>query len=506
MILSTPQSIEFLDLDGRVIAAKYTLAVGWNLLSARIGLGAWVWDDCMLVCNACPGAGILNFARIRITFRDGTRRDGVPNRFAWQKLGETDLLIGNGHECMVPRGCFVVRWNWDYTAPAVVPYFNTAVHWHPSQRQTISINLTQDRGLGLYQPAGENDTAPPGATNRGSIVGWEQDGPGLVLRSDLLIERSPLACLDPNTGMPLIVPHADYDGVRGWTQTTQLPIFCKPLLSPNSTGMREPRVSVRGTCDYTNQLLGIPRNTSYGPFDNQHLGNLLTGLIAAAQCDDECARFFLAVVANDTRITKLDPVHSPNGSRQLAWSMESLLHWEPTWDMGRQLAVRVEEAQTPSGAVLRAPANYPFSPTPQSYGMPADYDSDQTMERILTCIPLGRLGYVDFVRKCAEGMPWPPTKFLGVGRNQTEIFEHYEHACGDGDFFGDILIGLGMLLQPRDHYWASLALQQPVPGTSYENFVPYENLGARLAAMKVQTQGREQSAVLRALLERKITG
>lgn len=482
--------------QSNVMLSRGTLDHGWNPIT-RLKSGIHVFDVGLVIWNACPGAGELNIDRIEITFdRPPT---GILPCANWTVVGNK-LIIGAGHEGFLPRASLRVRWDYSAVAPTSVPYGPATVHWAASQHRDIFTplknGLPHPRPTGMWPVYGEQQVAPPGADDRDAVAGWEQDGAGLLLRSDMTMNRMPIGCLDQHTGEPIVLHDPTY--TLDATPNAQLVQFSRAFSVSDPT--RAPRVTVPGTCSYFSFM-----RTNEPAFNGQHRGNATSRVRGAAQCGDPIAQFDLRVLANDAAMAKSDASSNPFGGRDRAWRIDALAHAPEFWELGRTMSNENVAAQTQSGGILRAPAGYGFNPSPQSYGMPADFDSDQLMERDLTCYAAGLYGQIDLIRRAIIGQPWPAPKFVGVGRNQTEIFDTYQHPCGPGDYYGDIALGVWAVLDPHDVEWQLFALKQPVPGWTpplvWASWHGYTSLKQRRDLMRAATLGREQSAMLLSVLE-----
>lgn len=474
-----------------------TLRKGWNSMP-EIFAGWWVRDGMMDFWNACQGAGEMFIDRIEITF-DGPVR-GIILRSGWSILGHT-LIIGDGGEYVPPRGVYAVRWNFRAVAPRTFQYGPVTGTWALSQKRDIfgpmCTMLTAPRATKMWAPYGEAMAAPPGANDRHGVPGHEQDGPGFLLRCDRVMERMPIGCLDQETGQPIQLEDEDYTLDRGWTKGGAHVAFCRAFAVYDDT--RVPRVTCPGSSTYRDMMLGLVVDASFTPYNGQHLGNALGAILAAALCGDAFAIFCLRAVVNDIDMAKYDLSACPAGGRDRAWRLYAWAHVRTSWRKFTQQAHETAVRQTISGAILRAPSNYGFLPSPQSYGMPEDWDSDQGMERILTLNSFGLLdGMLHVIKKGAQGMPWPTVKFLGVGANQEEIFPHYQHPCGERDFFAWILLGVLALLEPNGTEWREWCLVEPTPDNETATAHTLAELRTQL---RHGERGREQTAVLLSVLE-----
>lgn len=489
-----------------------TLHAGWNSLPT-IKAGVWLRNRALEFWNACLGAGELNIDRIEITF-DGPV-SGVLARANWHvdPARPNVLVIGTGHEWVCPRGVLTVRWDYRIgeTAPTHIPYGPATVTWAANQKRDLfgplSHALLAPRETGMWAPgvaSPHKQADPPGADERNGVCGWEQDVPGMLLRSDLVMERMPIGCLDQATGMPVLLDRAhepDYTLDTGWGRHGQLYAFCQPVMTADAP--RAPIVTWPGTCSYRALMLGLDIYNSYTRFNGQHRKNALGHIIAAAQCGDESAIFFLANFANDAAMAEnYGPM--PRGGRDFSWRIDAWAHVRTHWRRAQKSADDVEKAVTANGGILRAPAGYGFSPDPQELGMPADWDSDQLMERDIAIYVFGLFGKIEAMKKAILGRPWPSRcKFLGVGITHGEAFPTYQHPCGTPDYYPDLGLGAWAVLEPREPKWQELALIQPVSGWSVPtNWTHYASLKERRDVMRAQPSlGREQSAMLLSVLE-----
>lgn len=478
---------------------------GWNRLTP-IKAGIWLRRDALEFWNACPGAGELFISRIEIMF-DGAV-SGVLARANWMidPVRPNVLIIGTGHEYVAPRDVLTVRWNYRQgeTAPTQIPYGPTTVTWAASQKRdlftSMAARLTSPRDTGMWAPgvaSPHRQADPPGADERNGVSGWEQDVPGMLLRSDLVMERMAVGCLDQQTGQPIMLPNEhDYTLDRGWTKLGQLQAFCQPVTSIYDT-VRHPIVTWPGTCGYRDTMLGANIYNSFTPFNGQHCGNALGHVRAAAQCVDESAAFFLNVLANDAAMAKDDASANPRGGRDMAWRMDAWAHSRVHYSRGQAAADEVERAQMPNGGILRGSKDYGFNPTPQSFGMPADWDSDQLMERDLTIYSWGLFNKLAAIKKAILGRPQPSTvKFVGVGQTGGEAFPTYQHPCGSPDYYPMLGLGVWATLEPRNTQWQTLAVNQPTP----EGVVCHTLLALRNQLRK-ESRGCEQTAMILAKLE-----
>jgi hypothetical protein len=489
-----PVELRLIDQRQRVVVDEDLNPLGWTPLD-RLHGGVMAHDVGLSYENSCPGAGELFLDRMEITF-DGPVTGVLPCA-NWTARGNV-LVIGAGGEYLAPRSSLVVRWDYTATAPTEVPYGSATVRWHPSQKRDVfgplKAYLEKPRPTGMVPVYGGEQVAPPGAHDRDGVPGHEQDGPGFLLRSDLVINRMPIGCVDQRTGEPLLLNDPDYTLVRGWSKATQLAEFSRAFARYQES--RDPIVTLKGASRSRELLLGTRRDKCASAFDGQHLGNALGHLRAAAQCGDPIAIRHLALIANDCAMARQDPSSMVRGGRDMAWRIDAWAHARQHWFRAESFADDLVARQTGSGAFLRAPKDYPFSPTPQSFGMPPDFDTDATMERWLTCYALGLFGHTEPIRKAISGCPWPVPKFLGVGRNQTEKFPTYQHPCGPGDYFPDLALGVLATLDPASTDWQYRALTQPTP-----DGVLCDSLRKRRDVMRAATLGREQSAVLLSVLE-----
>lgn len=493
--------------------ASRVLAKGWNGMAA-IKSGVWVRRDTLEFWNACLGAGELNIDRIEVTFDEPV--NGVLSRANWRvdPARPNVLIIGAGHEYIPPRGVLTVRWNHRIgeVAPSQIAYGPVTVTWAASQKRDLftpmASRLPSPRETGMWAPgvaSPHKQCDPPGADERNGVCGWEQDVPGMLLRSDLVMERMAIGCLDQNTGMPVLLSRAtepDYTLDTGWTRHGQLYAFCKPVLTMGQ-GSRTPLVTWAGTSTYSALMLGLDIYNSYTRFNGQHRKNALGHVIAAAQCGDESAIFFLACFANDAAISE-NYGKSPRGGRDFSWRIDAWAHSRAFWRRAQKGADDVEKAQTISGGILRGGAGYGFNPSPQSFGMPANWDSDQMMERDIAIYMLGLFGKIGPIKKAIMGRRWPSRyKFVGIAETGGAPFDTYQNPCGSPDYYPDLALGVWSVLEPRETTWQTLSLIQPVSGWSVPpNWTHYSSLKERRDIMRAQPSlGREQSAMLLSTLE-----
>lgn len=476
--------------------ARGALDHGWTPIQ-RLKAGVHVYDVGLVIWNACPGAGEWNIDRIEITFdRPPT---GILPTANWTIVGNK-LVIGAGHEGFLPRGSLRVRWDYSAVAPSSVPYGPATVKWASSQHRDIFTDLSQSlvapRPTGMWPVYGNQEVAPPGANDRDAVAGWEQDGAGLLLRSDMTMNRMPIGCLNQQTGEPMMVYDPTY--TLDATPNAQLVQFSTAFSVSDPT--RKPRVTIPGTCSYLTYM-----RDKEPAFNGQHRGNATSRVRGAAQCNDPIAQFDLRVLANDAAMAQDSFTANPRGGRDRAWRIDAFAHAPEFWQSGQMMNQENVQGQTGSGAILRAPAGYGFNPSPQSFGMPANFDSDQLMERDLSCYAAGLYGQIDLIRRAIRGQPWPAPKFVGVGMNQSVIFDTYQHPCGPGDYFGDLALGCWAVLEPTNTEWQAFALKQPVPGwTPPQGWLAwhgYSSLKERRDLMRAATLGREQSAMMLSVLE-----
>lgn len=489
------------------------LQQGWNP-APIIKAGVWMRGSSLEFWNACPGAGELYIDRIEVTF-DG-HVTGVLARANWHvdAARPNVLVIGAGHEYVPPRGVLTVRWDYRIgeTAPFQIPYGATTVTWAPSQKRDLfgpmAAKLLAPRATGMWAPGVASphmQCDPPGADERNGACGWEQDVPGMILRSDLVMERMAIGCLNQSTGQPLTLDRAhepDYTLDTGWTRHGQLYAFCGPVIGLYND-QRTPIVTWAGTCPYRNMMLGLDIYNSFTRFNGQHRKNALGHVLAAAQCGDESATMFLTVLANDAAMAE-NYGKSPRGGRDFAWRIDAWAHSRAFWRRAQKGADDNEHAQMENGGILRGSKDYGFNPSPQSFGMAAGWDSDALMERAFTIYTWGLFGKIAAIKKAILGMPWPcGVKFVGVGLTGGEAFPTYQHPCGPGDYYPPLALGVWAVLEPHETQWQQLALKQPVSGWSApSNWHGYASLKERRDIMRAQPSlGREQEAVLLSVLE-----
>ena len=468
---------------------------GWTSMP-EMHAGVMGHEEGLVFWNACPGAGELYLHRIEIDFGGPIR--GILPCWNWTQNGSL-LTIGTGGEYIPVRGSLRIRWSYPSKAPASVQYGPRRVNWSPLQRRDLitplSLALVHPRETGMVPVFGERYVAPPGGSNRNSVSGWEQDARGMALRSDLVMNRMPIGCLDQETGAPIKVWSPDYTLAVGMNKSGQLAEFSRAFAVYDDA--RRPITTLPGECLYAPLLRGDNRDDSFVQFDGQHRGNAPGHVRAAAQCGDSIAIRDIEVLANDARMAKSDSSSIPFGCRDRAWRVDAFAHSRPNWQGGLYSALDTVANQGASGCFLRAPNGYPFSPNPWTeYGTPLDIDVDPTMERWLTCYALGMYGHVDAIRKAIHGSPWPAPKFLGVGRNQSEVFPTWQGQWGPPDYYGHLGIGVLAALDKTATDWREFALKQPTPdGKSFANIAALRN------GLRVAERGQEQTAVLLAVLE-----
>lgn len=469
---------------------------GWTPMP-ELRAGVMGHEEGLVFWNACPGAGELYLDRIVIDFGGPIR--GILPCSRWLQSG-SKLTIGLGSEYIPPRGSLRIRWAYPSKAPSSVRYGPATVNWSPLQRRDLFTplvsSLALNRDTGMIPVFGERQVAPPGGSNRNSVAGWEQDARGMTLRSDLVMNRTPVGCLDQATGLPTFeVDHDDYTLAVGHNKATQLPEFSRAFALYDDD--RRPIVTLPGSSPYAALMRGDDRDNSLVQFDGQHRGNVLGHVRAAAQCGDTIAIRDLEVLGNDASLARSGPSDTPIGCRDLAWRIDAFTHARPCWSHGQYLAREVVAHQGANGCFLRAPYGYAFSPNPWvEFGTPHDIDVDATMERWLSCYSLGLFGHVEPIRKAITGCPWPAPKFLGVGRNQVEIFATYQGAWGPGDYYGHLGLGCLAALDKSATDWREFALKQPTP-----DGYTCATLPVLRDALRVATRGQEQCAVLLAVLE-----
>jgi hypothetical protein len=477
---------------------------GWNPMPDIHG-GVWLYETSFTFWNASPGAGEIYLSRIEATF-DGPVQ-GVLPRSNWHvdPTRPNVLVIGNGHEYIEPRGSRRVRWSYSNRCPTTVMYGGVQLKFAPSQKRDIfhalAATLPSARDTGAWAPFGDRQPDTPGGQGIGSLGGWEQDAAGFLLRADLVMERMAIGRLDQQTGQPIRTVDHDYTTVRGYGKTTQLDEFTKPPASIWDDS-RAPLVTWAGTCAYRDLMLGVNRGTCFLPYDAQHLCRALVPLKAAVQCGDPSARFDLDMVAADCQAARMDTTALPNGSRGLGWTIDAFAHSRPTFGLARTLAKREADAQTVSGAILRAPYGYSFSPSPWAVSetiqnpMPLNMDADAVLERAISCHAGALDSHLETIKRALAGMPWPSRKFLGVGENQTTIYPEYQHPCGGGTWEIHMAIGAAAALDPHGTWWQTYALTEPTPGG--KRATSLVNLRDILRAEQV---GMDATAVLRCVLE-----
>lgn len=439
-------------------------------------------DGCPLWVNGEPGAGILEFDRIEATFDEP-----LPARFrrsGWALEGDRKLVIGRGSECIAPRGLLPIRTHFRAQAPSGFTYGGKPGRWAAAQiqglRTTFASRLAAERDTGLWAPYGAKQAAPPGADQRPTVPGFEQDGEGFLLRADAVAERMAVACLwGPRPGF---LGDQGYAAGRGWSQAGQL--------SQYRTLDGQPYRANPGDCAYAYALVGMQRDAGWGPFDPEHTGNALGAWIAARDCGDKAAQFYIDLLANDLSLAT-GPYGIPRmarGGRAFAWTIAAFWHSTQLHDRALQM---IDELV--AWGFMRAPASYPFNPTPQSFGMPADIDSEQLMEGCLSDHARALGGRFDVVRDHLFNSPAPSRyKFVARGRNQTEVFARYQHPCGNGDFFfPSVPIGICLHANHDDHEVRALAMQSFGASTWAE----------LRDILRARSNEREQTALLQSVVE-----
>lgn len=457
----------------------------------RIGSGFRVFGENLLWINGEVGAGVIQFDALSIRYDSPLPLTLL--RTGWAASGDT-LTIGRGSEAIAPRAMLPIRLGYSATAIAGIGYGPRTVRWAATQRRDIFLPLldylAQERSTGLWAPIGAKQAAPPGADDRATVPGYEQNGPGFLLKADLIAERMAVACVDSVHGEPLAVRDDGYAAGRGWSGAGQHKAFESSAWISWIPFVKPWKTTVSGDCPYVSQMCGEARDSGWGPFDPEHTGNALSHWIAAMNCGDAMANFYIRLLANDLAMAT-GPYGIPRmarGGRAFAWTIATLWHTrEHRWD-----ALRMIDELVAHGP-MRAPASYPFSPTPQSFGMPWDADSEQLMEGCLSAHAAYLDGHIDYVRKWLLNSPAPlQFKFVQRGRNQTEVFDHYEYPCGNGDyFFPAVPYGICLLHDPHDAEIMALAM------ATYGATTPVQLRDI----LRARTIGREQDAVLLSVLE-----
>lgn len=493
--------------------AHLALQPGWNPLPA-LKLGVWVYGGSLTIWNALAGAGELFLDRIEVTFDSATQ--GFLPRSNWSVAGPL-LTIGAGHEYMAPRAPLNVRWDYSHRCPSSVRYGPVKLDFTPAMKRDIFTALAHTlpavRSTGMWAPFGDKQPDTPGGQGIAAIAGWEQDGAGFLLRHDLVMERMPIGYLDVHTGQPVIAPPSYYNTVRGWGKTTQLDAFTNPVHAMYDDS-RVPLVTWAGTSPYRDLMLGTQRWNGYLPYDAQHLCRASTPVRAAAQCGDPAAQFSLAMIAADCASgTDYAP-----GSRDMAWTIDALAYYRPTFVKARALIDRNVAAQTASGSIMRASFGaWQPSPSPWTVSetipvpIPTNIDVDAVgLERMLTCHALGLDNRTITIQRAMAGTPWPVPKYVGVAPHGGAPFPAYQLPVGHAGW--EVWIGLGAAAALGVEGWQQHALDNPTPAghsTAKQKLVNgvmvdrsvLERLAELRTILRAETVGNEQTVGVLCVLE-----
>lgn len=415
-----------------------TLYPGWSHLVGPLGAHLFAEDGrfCLRLSNGvvdAPGeVGTTFLARIEID--TGFSLPVIIERAGWKVTG-SKLVIGDGRECIPPRGSLRIRWalpgvsvasappsDWTFHVGSLeIPLPESLAHrdgWRVARLlEALRSGKPDPDGarlhtpaLGLWHPRGDPYCAVGGAHGIEPISGWERSWHLSVLASDLTMERMPLDALRASDGEPVVpgaLDSSNYALVRGWSKSGQLPRFARVASSMPYDDGRLPKSWNVGECAYFAQIHGLDRYSGFLPHDGQHLIRGVHEADAGAQLwGDACCAFDLRVIAADVRYAyrSLAPVATGQGSawygrREAAWAAWTLLAADATDPVAIALLARAEQAQMPNGFVLRLNSdngvlggNWALVPNPWTGDgnvsipkvLPPLYDAAQTMEQHFT--------------------------------------------------------------------------------------------------------------------------
>lgn len=483
--------------------AHLALHPGWNPLPA-LKLGVWVYESSLTIWNALAGAGELFLDRIEVTGNSAVQ--GVLPRSNWSTLGPV-LRIGSGHEYMQPQSNLNVRWAYSHRCPSSVRYGPVTLNFTPAMKRDIFTALAHSlpaiRPTGMWAPFNPSDMDPgaPGDDGIGAISGWEQDAAGFLLRHDMVMDRCAIGYLDATTGAPIVAPQSAYTTDRGWSKGTQLDVFTNPVHGMYDD-TRSPLVTWAGTSPYRDVMLGkANRQHSYLAPDKQHLPRVTLRVRAAANCGDPAAQMSLAMIAANTASGRTDPSACPPGTRDLAWTIDALASWRPTFAKARGLVDAIVHAQTESGSIMRVSFGWPFSPSPWEVSgtipvpIPQNEDVDAVgIDRMLSCSAVALDNRPATIKRAMDGSPWPVTKFVAVAPQGGAPFATYQHPVGHSGW--EPWIGLGAAAALNVEGWQVHATKQPTPGG-----VLCHDLKTLRDRLRIETVGNDQTIGVLCVLE-----